>query len=984
MTKIKYSISKKLSLLPLLFLFVYCFFTGKIVFADNSDIVINEIGAFETSDNEWIEIYNKGSTAIDLTGWKFYENETNHSLNAFQGDLIIEPNEYAIIANKADKFISKYSFTGTVIDSSWSNLNESGEPIALKDSTGTIIESFTYLSAPNHSLERANPNLADYTSSNWQEHPSGHTAGSQNSNFNSGTSGTPPQPPSSSPSSALAFGDVLINEFVSDPADGEEWIELYNKTNEEIDLAGWTIEEGSESITNLSGKIGNNGTSRFFIVEKPKGNLNNSGDIIILKGSNGLIIDQVAYGNWNDGNLEDNAPKASDPNSIARLADGFNTFNNANDFRVTSIVTKGNSNIISNEENSQIQFPNQVYSKEIILNEFLPNPTGDDRKAEWIELKNIGTIALDLASWKLSDNKSTYIIKKEDFPTTLINGQGFFVLPRQITGIALNNTGGEALKLYNPDGQLMETIEYKEAAKENQSYARDKEQWFWTVTPTPGEENIITIPNQPPQAIIDAKTEGVIGEEIKFDASDSTDPDGEILTYSWDFGDGEKSDLINPSHSYKKAGVYKITLKVKDSQGTEDKQIINLTIKENTSNVDFKTEPVKESGNNFWGQIIINEFLPNPKGPDEEEWIELKNLSQEEIDLSDWQIDDGKGGSHSYSIPKGTIIKPNEFLLFNRQKTKIALNNTSDSVRLFNNLGGLISEVSYQGAKEGFAFALNKNGVWEWTETPTPGEENIISNPPQPSQNKNQKAKGLSQNIIETTLEKIREQDLGDKVKVKGKVAVEPGILGKTIFYLAGSGIQVYYSKKDWPNLKLGDLVELTGILSQSGEETRIKLADKNDIKILKHELPPEPKEIKDEEIDEELEGYLIKIQGEVLGQKGQTIYLDSGNQEIPIYIKSTTNIPKLNFKEGTRLSVIGIVSQTKSGYRILPRYPEDIEILSNQNEKDKISLLGENKTKNEVIKYLIATAGTLMFVLVGLMVKNRNYIKKYFRGKKS
>src|SRR3989344_2128299 len=150
-------------------------------FAANQNIVMNEIGAFEAQDYEWIEIFNRGGAAIDLTDWKFYENETNHGLTAFRGDLVIEPGEYAIIANKGDKFAERYpNFSGTIIDSSWTNLNESGEAIALKSSDSANIESFTYISASNYSLERANPNIADYTSANWQEQSKGNTAGSQN------------------------------------------------------------------------------------------------------------------------------------------------------------------------------------------------------------------------------------------------------------------------------------------------------------------------------------------------------------------------------------------------------------------------------------------------------------------------------------------------------------------------------------------------------------------------------------------------------------------------------------------------------------------------------------------------------------------------------------------------------------------------------------------------------------------------------------
>ncbi|MEK7123489.1 MAG: lamin tail domain-containing protein, partial [Patescibacteria group bacterium] len=153
-------------------------------------VVINEIGAYEAADYEWVEIHNNGGVSVDLNGWKFYENETNHNLAAYRGDLVLEAGEYAVIAIKGDKFIEKYpNYSGTVIDSSWSGLNESGEAIGLKDAGGNSLEFFSYLPAPDFSLERINPNLNDYTAANWQEYQNGNTAGFQNSNYSSAGSG---------------------------------------------------------------------------------------------------------------------------------------------------------------------------------------------------------------------------------------------------------------------------------------------------------------------------------------------------------------------------------------------------------------------------------------------------------------------------------------------------------------------------------------------------------------------------------------------------------------------------------------------------------------------------------------------------------------------------------------------------------------------------------------------------------------------------
>lgn len=55
-----------------------------------------------------------------------------------------------------------------------------------------------------------------------------------------------------------------------------------------------------------------------------------------------------------------------------------------------------------------------------------------------------------------------------------------------------------------------------------------------------------------------------VGEEISFDASSSHDPDGEIVSYSWDFGDGHTATGQITTHTYSEDGIYLVTLTVID------------------------------------------------------------------------------------------------------------------------------------------------------------------------------------------------------------------------------------------------------------------------------------------------------------------------------------------------------------------------------------------------------------------------------------
>lgn len=58
-----------------------------------------------------------------------------------------------------------------------------------------------------------------------------------------------------------------------------------------------------------------------------------------------------------------------------------------------------------------------------------------------------------------------------------------------------------------------------------------------------------------------------VGQESVFDGSGSYDPDGDSLSYYWDFGDGNKAEGVKVKHTYTKPGTYNVTLTVKDSNG---------------------------------------------------------------------------------------------------------------------------------------------------------------------------------------------------------------------------------------------------------------------------------------------------------------------------------------------------------------------------------------------------------------------------------
>ncbi len=64
---------------------------------------------------------------------------------------------------------------------------------------------------------------------------------------------------------------------------------------------------------------------------------------------------------------------------------------------------------------------------------------------------------------------------------------------------------------------------------------------------------------------------------VTFDASGSTDVDGDTLYYSWDFGEGTTGEGITIDHTFEQIGEYEVTLTIKDDKGGED--LAKITIK---------------------------------------------------------------------------------------------------------------------------------------------------------------------------------------------------------------------------------------------------------------------------------------------------------------------------------------------------------------------------------------------------------------------
>ena len=113
-----------------------------------------------------------------------------------------------------------------------------------------------------------------------------------------------------------------------------------------------------------------------------------------------------------------------------------------------------------------------------------------------------------------------------------------------------------------------------------------------TTTTTPTETTTTTqTTNKFPSANAGSDFEAKIGDAVHFDGTKSTDEDGNIVAYKWDFGDGTSSNDAEPLHQYTTAGVYKVTLTVTDDKGDTGQDVMYATVKESQSQSPIKGVP---------------------------------------------------------------------------------------------------------------------------------------------------------------------------------------------------------------------------------------------------------------------------------------------------------------------------------------------------------------------------------------------------------
>jgi hypothetical protein len=134
---------------------------------------------------------------------------------------------------------------------------------------------------------------------------------------------------------------------------------------------------------------------------------------------------------------------------------------------------------------------------------------------------------------------------------------------------------------------------------------------------------------------------------------------------------------------------------------------------------DSENDSNKDDKSKHSGKVILNEIFPAPKTSlGEEEFVEIKNNSDEAIDFSSWTIEDSRG-------TKAKISKRELNGRFYVFYGSFSLNNDSrgDAVFLYDEKKNLVDSQSYASTKTSYAYAFDGT-AWQWTSKVTKGAGN--------------------------------------------------------------------------------------------------------------------------------------------------------------------------------------------------------------------------------------------------------------------
>lgn len=478
---------------------------------------------------------------------------------------------------------------------------------------------------------------------------------------------------------------VILSEIqVGGEKAADEFVELYNTSDEPINLKDYTLRRKSAGdVTTKGSSLKTFGSSDtvpahgYFLWASSNGIFKDLADATTTGGlsdnnslglfdKNGSILEALA---WGTGHVAPFVPTSFDnPEKKESFERDLNELSWKKTKTLSPTNTKGET-----WQEPAIDPPAPKPFTQMVINEIFPNPDTKGDVGEFIELYNPLADVLDISGWEIHDASAT---GKYIFPSgTKIQGKGYIVITDQDFTFTLNNSN-ETVSLFDDEKRLVHTVHY-DKTKEGVTLNLVGNTLRGGRLPTPGKENML---NSDPVTKENVPKKGYRDVPVEFSAK-GKDVDGDHLKYTWDFGDDHKSYKRETKHTYKETGKYTITLTTDDGTDTV------------TETFEIKIEKYEAP------KLRIVALMPNPKGKDGDlEWIEIENREKKTVDLAGFSIATGakKKSLVNHPIRESVIVKGKSTLRLNRTHSLFVLNNKAGHVELRAPNGKVLHALKYK------------------------------------------------------------------------------------------------------------------------------------------------------------------------------------------------------------------------------------------------------------------------------------------------
>jgi glucose/arabinose dehydrogenase/PKD repeat protein len=170
--------------------------------------------------------------------------------------------------------------------------------------------------------------------------------------------------------------------------------------------------------------------------------------------------------------------------------------------------------------------------------------------------------------------------------------------------------------------------------------------------------------NRNPTAVAAAdKTSGGLPLTVNFSAADSTDPDGDAMTYAWDFGDGSTGTGKTAAHTYTAGGKFSAVLTVSDGKGGSSAASPIVVTTNDSAPVVTITTPAANSPYSGGDTITYAATATDPEDglidPSKFDWTVILYHQEHTHPFLTDSIDGQPGGS--FTIPRDLEVDPVQF-----------------------------------------------------------------------------------------------------------------------------------------------------------------------------------------------------------------------------------------------------------------------------------------------------------------------------------